>query len=77
MWLLKKYSRLVMASGPAVALALKRENAILEWRAFLGPTSSIKARETAPQRYLVPLGPIEDPYLAILSVFVRTPFSHE
>lgn len=38
-----------MTSGPAVALALKKPNAIQAWRAFIGPTDSNKARETAPE----------------------------
>jgi len=37
-----------MTSGPAVALALRKPNAILEWRAALGPTNSDKARAERP-----------------------------
>lgn len=37
-----------MLSGPAVALALKRVNAIKAWRTLMGPTKAEVARETAP-----------------------------
>ncbi|NP_001002516.2 nucleoside diphosphate kinase homolog 5 [Danio rerio] len=37
-----------MSSGPVVALALARDQAIATWKAIMGPVSSIKARETHP-----------------------------
>ena len=37
-----------MTSGPAVKLCLERPNAILAWRAMLGPTNTEKAKEEAP-----------------------------
>lgn len=39
-----------MSSGPLVALALAREDAIKGWRALMGPTNSQAAREAAPKR---------------------------
>ncbi|KAK2958751.1 putative Nucleoside diphosphate kinase [Blattamonas nauphoetae] len=38
-----------MASGPIVAMVLSKENAIVEWRALIGPTNSLKAREEKPE----------------------------
>mmetsp|Transcript_43699 Transcript_43699/g.71324 ORF Transcript_43699/g.71324 Transcript_43699/m.71324 type:complete len:739 (+) Transcript_43699:105-2321(+) len=38
-----------MTSGETVALLLQREGAIKGWRALMGPTNSLKAREEAPQ----------------------------
>lgn len=37
-----------MTSGPVVALALERQNAIKGWRTLIGPTDSNKARLDAP-----------------------------
>ncbi|KTG39167.1 hypothetical protein cypCar_00000439 [Cyprinus carpio] len=37
-----------MSSGPVVALALARHQAIATWKSIMGPVSSIKARETHP-----------------------------
>lgn len=37
-----------MTGGEAVALALRKDNAIKAWRATLGPTNSHKAREESP-----------------------------
>lgn len=37
-----------MSSGPVIAMELGRENAIAAWRELMGPTNSIKARETHP-----------------------------
>ncbi|XP_043113312.1 nucleoside diphosphate kinase homolog 5 [Puntigrus tetrazona] len=37
-----------MSSGPVVALALARHQAIATWKTIMGPVSSIKARETHP-----------------------------
>ena len=37
-------------SGPLLALALAREDAIKEWRELLGPKEVDKAKETAPDR---------------------------
>lgn len=39
-----------VTSGPAIALALRKRNAIKAWRAFIGPTNSDTAREQAPSR---------------------------
>lgn len=36
-------------SGPVIALALERENAVKTWRNLMGPTNTLKAREEAPQ----------------------------
>lgn len=45
------YNELVdfMSSAPCEALVLRKENAIVAWRALMGPTNSHKARETDPQ----------------------------
>lgn len=45
------FPRLVefMTSGPAVVLALSKEDAIAAWRALMGPTSVTTAREQAPE----------------------------
>eukprot|EP00658_Telonema_sp_P-2_P081965 TRINITY_DN8543_c0_g1_i7.p1 TRINITY_DN8543_c0_g1~~TRINITY_DN8543_c0_g1_i7.p1 ORF type:complete len:488 (+),score=150.19 TRINITY_DN8543_c0_g1_i7:70-1533(+) len=37
-----------MTSGECVVLALRKENAVADWRALIGPTSSLRARESAP-----------------------------
>ncbi|XXQ39455.1 Nucleoside diphosphate kinase-like domain-containing protein [Plasmodiophora brassicae] len=37
-----------MSSGPIVALALSKPNAVSAWRTLLGPTNSDTARQTAP-----------------------------
>ncbi|XP_030643376.1 nucleoside diphosphate kinase homolog 5 [Chanos chanos] len=37
-----------MSSGPIIALALARENAIAYWRSLMGPVNSTKARESHP-----------------------------
>lgn len=39
-----------MSSGPVLALVLAREKAIDTWRELIGPTSTIKARTTHPDR---------------------------
>jgi len=46
------YGELVdfLSSGPSFAMVLVREGAILKWRQLIGPTNSIKARETQPSR---------------------------
>lgn len=38
-----------MTSGPAILMILQKDNAILGWREFMGPTNSLKARKTAPK----------------------------
>ncbi|CAM4616945.1 unnamed protein product [Leuciscus chuanchicus] len=45
-----------MSSGPVVALALARHQAIATWKAIMGPVSSIKARETHPDCLRARLG---------------------
>jgi len=37
-----------MTSGPAIALALRKPNAIAEWRTLLGPTKTEVAKQQAP-----------------------------
>ena len=37
-----------MTSGPVVALLLEKPNAIKEWRSFIGPTNTEKAKAEAP-----------------------------
>ncbi|XP_064594404.1 nucleoside diphosphate kinase homolog 5-like [Liolophura sinensis] len=37
-----------MSSGPILALVLARDNAIAHWRELIGPTNTIKARQTHP-----------------------------
>ena len=44
--------KLFLPSGPIIAMVLAKENSILEWRDLLGPTSSHRARETHPDRFL-------------------------
>ncbi|XP_070545613.1 MAM and LDL-receptor class A domain-containing protein 1-like [Ptychodera flava] len=39
-----------MSSGPIVAIVLARESAISYWRELIGPTNTLKARETHPDR---------------------------
>ncbi|KAH6583817.1 hypothetical protein BASA60_001234 [Batrachochytrium salamandrivorans] len=38
-----------LTSGPTLALILKKENAVLEWRNIMGPSSFICAKEEAPK----------------------------
>jgi nucleoside-diphosphate kinase len=38
-------------SAPVVVMVLSKPNAIADWRTLIGPTNSLKARESAPQRY--------------------------
>lgn len=38
-----------MTSGPAVAMVLAKENAIKEWRSFMGPTNTFVAKEQQPK----------------------------
>eukprot|EP01006_Ploeotia_vitrea_P032667 TRINITY_DN64856_c2_g4_i1.p1 TRINITY_DN64856_c2_g4~~TRINITY_DN64856_c2_g4_i1.p1 ORF type:complete len:506 (+),score=266.24 TRINITY_DN64856_c2_g4_i1:57-1574(+) len=51
-----------MTSGPAVALALRRTNAIKEWRKLCGPTNALVAKQEAPNslRALYGSGPTEN-----------------
>ena len=37
-----------MTSGPVVGMELVADDAIKKWRAFIGPTNSLKAKEEAP-----------------------------
>ncbi|XP_075065897.1 nucleoside diphosphate kinase homolog 5 [Mixophyes fleayi] len=37
-----------MSSGPIIALELTRHNAIIAWRELMGPSNSLKAKETHP-----------------------------
>lgn len=37
-----------MSSGPILALVLARDDAIAHWRELVGPTNTIKARQTHP-----------------------------
>jgi len=37
-----------MTSGECIVLALQKENAVKDWRAFIGPTNSETARQNAP-----------------------------
>ncbi|XP_013390058.1 nucleoside diphosphate kinase homolog 5 [Lingula anatina] len=37
-----------MSSGPIIVLVLSRDNAISYWRELVGPTNTLKARETHP-----------------------------
>lgn len=41
-----------MSSGPIMVLNLARESAIPFWRQLIGPTSTQKARDQAPERYV-------------------------
>ena len=38
-----------MSSGPIIALILAKNNAIEDWRNFMGPTNSMNARIAAPE----------------------------
>ena len=40
-----------MTSGPILALVLAKENAIQQWRELIGPTNSIVAKESHPDRF--------------------------
>jgi nucleoside-diphosphate kinase len=42
-----------MSSGPVIALILSKEKAISYWRELVGPTNSLKARETHPDWYVL------------------------
>lgn len=44
-----------MSSGPILVLILARESAISFWRQLIGPTNTQKARDQAPERYLMGL----------------------
>ncbi|WCJ39392.1 Nucleoside diphosphate kinase family protein [Euphorbia peplus] len=37
-----------MTSGPVLAMVLKKENAVSDWRTLIGPTDSLKAKTTHP-----------------------------
>jgi len=37
-----------MSSGPIVAMEIMGSNAVAQWRALLGPTNSVEAKQTAP-----------------------------
>ena len=37
-----------MTSGECIALALRKANAVADWRTLIGPTSSLRAKEQAP-----------------------------
>ncbi|XP_050233865.1 probable nucleoside diphosphate kinase 5 [Mercurialis annua] len=37
-----------MTSGPVLAMVLKKENAVVDWRALIGPTDAHKAKITHP-----------------------------
>ncbi|CAH2276678.1 nucleoside diphosphate kinase homolog 5 isoform X2 [Pelobates cultripes] len=39
-----------MSSGPIIALVLERHNAICYWKELMGPSNSLKAKETHPDR---------------------------
>ena len=41
-----------MTSAPIVAMVLAKENAIQQWRELIGPTNSIVAKETYPDRFI-------------------------
>jgi nucleoside diphosphate kinase len=41
-----------LCSGPVVALALRKENAIKEWRELMGPTDATVAKRQAPYTYV-------------------------
>ena len=40
-----------MSSGPIIALVISRDQAISYWRELIGPTNTIKARQTHPDWY--------------------------
>lgn len=37
-----------MSSGPIIALVIAKDSAIAHWRELIGPTNTIKARQTHP-----------------------------
>lgn len=37
-----------MSSGPVIALVIARDQAISYWRELIGPTNTLKARQTHP-----------------------------
>ena len=39
-----------MSRGPIIAIVLAREKAISHWRELIGPTNTVKARQTHPDR---------------------------
>lgn len=40
-----------ISSGPIIALALSRDKSIAHWRDLIGPTNTLKARQTHPDWY--------------------------
>lgn len=54
-----------MSGGPIVALMLARQDAVSYWRELIGPTNSVRAQETHPDRYLF-LNYVLDIYIAPL-----------
>jgi len=39
-----------MSSGPVLALVLARENAVSYWQELIGPTNTVKAQTSHPDR---------------------------
>lgn len=44
-----------MSSGPIIALMIAKDKAISYWRELIGPTNTIKARQTHPDRSVLSL----------------------
>lgn len=40
----------LLISGPVCIMVLEKQNAIADWRALIGPTDSVKAKATHPNR---------------------------
>lgn len=41
-----------MSSGPIIALVISRDQAISYWKELIGPTNSLKAKQTHPDWYV-------------------------
>lgn len=56
-----------MTSGPIVALILAKHNAIVDWRALMGSTDSVIAKDTAPStiRALYGIGLLLRPHVRV------------
>lgn len=51
-----------MSSGPVITMVLARERAISYWRELIGPTNTIKARQTHPDWWVSHCEKVENAY---------------
>lgn len=43
----------MIISGPVLVMVLEKENAVVDWRALIGPTDAREAKITHPHRYVL------------------------